>query len=221
MGNRLVTIVGLLLASASPALAQKMELTGLANWVFSDGVTAAGVATAPDGNSYNQVDPGDSASFGLSAGFLVNPNAEVGFIFSAQPTALFFNGPSVERNAGDLTTTTYHGYYGYTIGDGDARVRPYVLVGVGATTFGAVESSINGVPHTFESQTKFSTTIGGGVKYYASPRVGVRAGLRWTPARIPADSAGWWCDDQYSCFVVGGTKYATQVEMGGGVFVRF
>ena len=59
-----------------------------------------------------------------------------------------------------------------------------------------------------------------GVKFYPSPKVGVRFGARWTPDYIKSDAAGWWCDPFWGCYVVGDAQYANLLDLSGGVTFR-
>ena len=117
-------------------------------------------------------------------GFPVNENVELGFLFGQQPSTLVAGG-TVEKEIGDFTTNTYHGYFGYNFGPGDAKVRPYFLFGLGATNYGGTDyTGPNGRSGTLAAFTQFSTTWGAGVKGYGSGHVGYRAGASWTPTYI-------------------------------------
>jgi hypothetical protein len=216
-----LTIAGLLLGfTITPISAQKVEVSGFAGWAFSDGVSATTAVLAPDGNVYDRIDPKDSGIYGFSIGVIPAGNAEFGFLYSYQGTKLLLGGTN-EREIGDMGVSTYHGYFGYNWGETDAKVRPYAFFGLGATTFGDVDFTFNGVGRTISGATRFSTTWGGGVKVFPAPHFGVRAGIRMTPTYIKSDSAGWWCDPFWGCYVVGDTQYSNQVELSGGVTVRF
>jgi hypothetical protein len=207
-------------ASASQAAAQRVEVSGLFGWTFSDGVDGEGIL-APDGNIYDAVDVRDSASWGFAVGVNATDNVEVGFLFGQQLSTLAIEG-TAERELGDLTVNTYHPYVAFNAGPPDARIRPYFLIGFGATNYGSVDyTRYDGVPSTTSSDTQFSTTWGAGVKVYGGSNVGFRAGVQWTPTYIKSDSAGWWCDPWWGCYVVGDAKYANQFTFNGGVVFRF
>jgi len=189
-------------------------------WTFSDGVDGQGVH-ALDGNIYDRVDPKDSAKWGLHGGGYIGPNAEVGFMYSQQLSTLELGGTNT-REVGDLKISNYHGYFGYNFFEPDVKVRPYLFGGLGATTFGEVEyTRFNNVQGTIGSETQFSTTWGAGVKMFAGPNFGIKVGAQWTPTYIKSDSAGWWCDPYWGCYVVGDAKYANQFDFTGGVTIRF
>jgi opacity protein-like surface antigen len=189
-------------------------------WVFSDGVSGDPVI-AGDGNIYDRVDPKDSGAWGLSAGFLYSPNMEVGFLFNQQLTNLVVGGTN-EFEAGDMTVNSYHGYWGYNFGEAEATVRPYALIGLGATSFGSVEfTRLDGSAAETRGETQFSTTWSAGVKIYPSPNVGIRVGANWTPVYIKTDTEGYWCDPYWGCYLVGDAQYSNQLQLLGGVTFRF
>ena len=208
------------LASAAPASAQaRVEVSGFVGWAFSDGVSGNAVL-ASDGNIYDRIDPEDSAIYGFSAGFLVTPNVELGFLYSTQPSTLILGG-TADQEVDDLTISTYHGYFAYNFGAEDAPLRPFILLGLGATSFGSFDATFAGVTREIEGETQFSGTIGAGVKFFFSRYVGARAAFRFTPTYIKSDAAGWWCDPFWGCYLVGDAQYSNQVEFSGGLTVRF
>jgi hypothetical protein len=219
--NSVLAAALIVLIGAVPAFAQDVrpELSITVGWTFSDGVSGDPVLAG--GQFYDRVDPKDSFNWGLGFGFPVNENVELGFLFGQQPSTLLAGG-TTEKEIGDFTTNTYHGYFGYNFGPGDAKVRPYFLFGLGATSYGGVDfTRANGQAGSIASFTQFSTTWGAGVKGYGSGHVGYRAGASWTPTYIKSDSVGWWCDPYWGCYVVGDPQYANQFSLNGGVLFKF
>jgi opacity protein-like surface antigen len=208
----------LMLASA-PAFAQKAELGVTFGWVISDGVDFGSSVVAP-GGVYSRVDPKDSFGWGIDLGFFVGPNAEVGFLYGQQLSKLEVSGTKIV-DVGDMTISTYHGTFTYNFGAHDAAVRPYLMGGLGATSFGSVDYVGNRGPGTINSSTRFSTTWGAGAKFYGASKVGARVGVLWTPTYISSEAAGYWCDPYWGCYLVGNAKYSNQFELQGGVTFRF
>jgi hypothetical protein len=213
-------------ASAAPALAQtpKVEVSGILGWTFSDGVSGNNVV-AGDGNIYNRLDPKDSASFGFSIGFLVTDNAEVGFMYAHQMSKLVAGG-TTDRELGDMGINSYHGYFGYNFAPHDSPLIPFVYGGLGASNYSSVDTTTGPIAtpsatRTLQGGTKFSTTWGGGVKFFPSPKVGIRIVGSFTPTYIKSDATGWWCDPYWGCYLVGNAQYSNQVTLGGGVTLRF
>lgn len=220
--NSVLTAAFIMLMGAVPALAQDVrpEVSINLGWTFSDGVSATTPVIA-GGQIFDRVDPKDSFSWGAQVGIPVNENVELGFLFGSQMSQLVAGGTS-EFEIGDFMVNTYHGYFGYNFGPGDAKVRPYFLFGLGATNYGGTDyTGPNGRSGTLASFTQFSTTWGAGVKGYGSGHVGYRAGASWTPTYIKSDSVGWWCDPYWGCYVVGDPQYSNQFSLTGGVLFKF
>jgi Outer membrane protein beta-barrel domain len=210
----------IVLVAAAPAFAQpRVELSGIIGWTFSDGVTGQAVP-ALDGNIYDELDVADSFSWGFGIGVLTSDNVEVGFMYGRQESRLDAKGTNTVE-IGDMAVSTYHGYFAYNFGPADSPVRPYVLGGLGATTYGSVPFDVGGRVGETEGNTQFSTTWGAGVKFVPSRGIGARAGIQWTPTYIKSDAAGWWCDPFWGCYVVGDAQYSNQFSFNGGVIVRF
>jgi opacity protein-like surface antigen len=170
---------------------------------------------------FDRVDPQDSFKWGFMGGFLATPNVEVGFQFGQQLTRLEAGGTSTVE-IGDLTVNTYHGYVAYNFGEEDAPLRPYVMGGMGATSFSSVDFTTRaGAPGTINGETQFSTIFGAGVKFFANPNVGARVGIQWIPTYIKSDAGGWWCDPFWGCYLVGDPQYSNQWDFSGGITFRF
>src|SRR5215510_5915133 len=153
-------ILAVVIASwAVPALAQEKhaEITVLAGWALSEGVSGDPVI-AGNLNVYDRVDPKSAFKWGLSGGVLVTHEAEVGFRFGRQLSTLKASGPrGASTNVGNMTVDTYHGYFAFNFLDDADAVRPYVMGGVGATHFSAVDfTRLNGQTGTIGGVTRFS-----------------------------------------------------------------
>jgi opacity protein-like surface antigen len=222
MFRKVLVVTFIILAAASAAWAQtpKVEITGLVGWTLADGVTGDPVR-ASNGQTYDKVEPQDSVNFGFSLGFFATPSAEIGFLWRRQATKMDVSGTTT-TTVGDLNIDGYHGYGAYYFGDAEAKARPYLMLGLGATHYGGVSyRQADGSTADTDGGTQFSTTWGAGVKVNASPNVGVKLGIQWTPTYIKSDAAGWWCDPWWGCYVVGDAQYSNQLEFVGGVAVRF
>jgi len=211
----------LVLTGAAPAFAQvKGEVGIFAGWTFADGVETDNAIIVPGVGTFTRIDPKDSFGWGIDVGVLFGEGAEVGFIYSNQPSKLEVGGTTTVE-LGDMKINTYHGYFAYNFGGSDAKVRPYVMGGFGATNYGSVDFQTINRSGTIGGVTKFSSTWGVGVKGYPGGKVGYRAGIRFTPAYIKSDAVGWWCDPYWGCYVVGDAQYANLFDFTGGVTFRF
>jgi hypothetical protein len=198
----------------------RFEGSGRVGWTFADGVSASSPVTASDGNIYNRVDPADSMSWGFTLGMFLTRSFEVEFIFDRQRTTLEASGTrTVEVDSLDIGN--YHGSLAYNFGREDSSVRPYFFGGVGATSYSSLSFvGADGKARDIAGQTRLSPTFGGGVKVYRG-RIGARAEVRMTPTYIKSDATGWWCDPYWGCYVTSKSQYAGQLQMTGGVTVRF
>ena len=215
-------VTGLALASMTPAMAQavRVEASVLFGWTFSDGVSGQAIRGG-DGQIYDRLDPKDSASWGFDVGGYVTEQMQVGFLFGQQMSTLQAGGTAT-RDIGDLKVNTYHGYVAYNLGDTSHQVRPYLLIGLGATNYGSVDyTRVGGQSDTIAGETQLSTTWGAGVKMFPSLNVGVRFGAQWPPTYIKSDAVGTWCDPYWGCYVVGDAQYSNQWNLGGGISFRF
>lgn len=197
----------------------KSEFSFMLGWTFSEGVTGDPIL-AGDGNIYDRIDPKDSFSWGFTADYSFTDHYQVGFWYSRQESALEIGGTTT-REIDDLKVDSYHGVFSYNFGDPEASMRPFVFAGIGATSYGDVSFTANGGPVIIDGPTKFSTTFGGGIKLYPSDMFGVRIAARWTPTYISSDAEGWWCDPYWGCYLVSDSDYSTQIQMEGGIMVRF
>jgi outer membrane protein W len=217
-----MTFVTMAVLAAGSASAQdpRVEISGLAGWTFSDGVTGA-AATVPGVGTFNGIEPKDSFSWGLTAGFFVTSNVEVEFLFDRQASQFAVTGTSTV-DIGDVSVDNYHGVLAYNFGESDAQVRPFVFGGLGATRYGTLSfTGAAGQSRELGGETQFSTTWGAGVKLYPGKAFGLRLQGRWTPTYIKSDAAGWWCDPYWGCYVLSDAQYANQFELTGGVTLRF
>jgi opacity protein-like surface antigen len=221
MRYQFLAIAALAAVAFTPAgaSAQKVEVSANVGWTLSDGVQGDGVR-ALDGNIYDTIDVKDAFNWGFGVGFHASEGAEVGFLFNQQMSTLGVNGTN-EVEIGDMKVNNYHPYFAYNFGHEDAKVRPFVLIGLGATSYSSVPFTRPGFSGETDSATKFSTTWGAGAKIFASPNVGFRVAAQWTPTYITTEGEGWWCDPYWGCYVVGDAKYSNQFHLQGGVVFRF
>jgi opacity protein-like surface antigen len=211
-------LLGMALA-AGPAAAQKVEASVGVGYSASEGISTDQRAIL--GVIYDTVAVDSGSSFHFTIGFFANEQSEVEFLFGRQNSRLQADGPSGKKPISELAVYNYMGNYVYNWGTHDARVRPYFFGGIGATNYSFGDNLLPGSTGNIEGKTKFATNWGGGVKFYFSPNVGVKVGIRWTPTYIKSDPAGVWCDPFYGCWQLGDPDYSHQFETSGGVTFRF
>jgi hypothetical protein len=54
--------------------------------------------------------------------------------------------------------------------------------------------------------TQFFSTWALGVKLNPAPHFGIRLEGQLTPTYIKSDAAGWWCDPNWGCYMVGNAQ---------------
>lgn len=207
-------------ASLAEAQDKRFEISGNVGYTLSDGVNGDPVL-AGDGNIYDSIGPADSISFGITLGYFVTPNWELEFLWDRQPTQLEVGGTNT-LEIGDLSVDNFHGLATYNFGEDDVIARPYFSLGAGVTAAGDLDFvGAGGVERSIEGSTRFSGTLGAGVKIYPGETVGLKLGARWTPTYIKSDAEGWWCDPYWGCYVVGDAQYSNQFEFHAGITLRF
>ncbi len=215
-------------AAATPAIAdglpavieaKRIEISASISYTFSSGIEVTPVNLG-GGLIIDSVGPKNGFSVGLQGDYSLTENFAVGFLWSHQGSELrsdFLGGGTLDFT--DLSVSNYHGVITYHLGDEDARIRPFFFGGIGATRYHP--DSIRNFE--FDSETRFSTTWGGGIKVFPKPSLGVKLTGRWTPTKISSRPKGIWCSGFYpwSCWVVSNTQHSHQLEFSGGLIFRF
>jgi len=150
-----VVIAVLVVLSALPGEAQKVEISPFA------GLRFGGSATAETGIAY---DLDTTSSYGLGLEFALRPEAHVQLLWSHQPTG--FDRFSLDDDGRiELDIDYLHAGTTYVF-DPSNRTRPFLGMTVGATLVSAPDEGV--------SATFFSFSIGGGVKLLVNDHVGIR-----------------------------------------------
>ena len=221
MLRRIAVVIAAILLLSAPAYAQRFDASFSGGYTTSEGVNVN--ESTLSGLVFESVEVNSGGSFNFTFGVYATPNVLIEFLYGRQMSKLEVKGVGFSEVLSDLSVDNYHVNFVYHWGAGDARVRPFALGGLGATHY-----AINNVRPPFEDSpaeergnTQFSWTFGAGVKAYATPNLGFKGMVRWTPTYIKSDPAGYWCDPFYGCWVLGDSDYSQQFEMSGGVTFRF
>jgi len=218
---RRALVVASLMALATPAYAQvRFEASIMGGYTFAEGVEANTTVITPSG-AFNKIELKSGGAVDLSFGVVAHNGAEVGFIWSRQMSHVNLTGPGSAKDLGNMNVDSYHGYIGYNFMP-EGMFHPYVYIGFGATGYGDVPyTNAVGNPGTIQGLSRYSTTVGFGVKYWAGDHFGFRAGMIYTPTYITSSAEGWWCDPYWGCYLVGDHKYSNQFQINGGFSFRF
>jgi len=212
--------VALMGVPAASAQERRFEFGGSVGWTFSDGVHGLEVGTS--GLPATGIGPENAFSYSLFASYFLNENLQLGVQAGRQESELRLKAaPPLEGGAIDIDN--YHAVLTTLLGDDDLRARPYFLFGLGVTRFGHVNfTGVDGVPRFFQARTRFSPTVGTGLKYYLrSHKYGLNFGVRWTPTFLDSENAGFWCNPYWGCFLVENSQFIHQLEVAGGIQLRF
>ena len=221
MKFRIVLVLALMFSLSPLAQAQdyRMEVTPFFGYTFSTGVDVA-IADSGSGVFVDKITPKSGFTWGFQADVLAGESFAIGFLYSNQFSKLELREVGGQKtDITDAKVRNYHAMFTYNVGDEDEPMRPFIFAGLGATQYAA--DDILGNPT--DSNSRFSTTWGGGVKWYGTDHIGVRTGLRWTPTYIKSDPAGYWCNPFWpgGCWLVSEAHYSHQWQFDAGLILRF
>ena len=189
-----------LLAASEPARAQSWEVSGLAAYTPSAGLDNQ----APE---LSELDIAGGFTWGIQGARLFGPRWGVEVLWTQQGSALTVGTEAGSSNLFTMTIQQLHGDVVYHLGTADAKLRPFVFGGLGATFFSADD---------LDSETKFSFGLGAGVKYFRWDAIGIRAHFRYKPTMLNDEDAGTFCDPFGFC-----QSTLSQIEFAGGAVLRF
>ena len=215
-----IAIAASIASAVSPAVAQdRAEISGFFGYSFSEGID---VTRGTLVNEFiDHVNVGSSISYGGAVNFWVDDMTQVGFLFGLQDSSLGVKG-SLEREVTGLNVYNYHATATVHAGSSSSDVRPFFMFGLGATQYSP--SDVMGF--SFDSEWRFSGTLGVGVKAYVNEKVGLSFTGRWTPTYIKSDAAGVYCSPYWTpyygggCTVIADPDYSNQFELSGGIILR-
>ncbi|HTS01253.1 MAG TPA: peptidylprolyl isomerase [Thermoanaerobaculia bacterium] len=188
------------------------EITPTAGWRWG-GTTSESVTSY-----FEKIGTPNTLSWGLTAEYVVTPWGSLEVLWSHQDTSLTakFTAGTIGYNdkLSHLNIDTFQVGGMWMSGDSSNKARLYFDVLLGVTL-------LTPSPE-FNSITRFSGSIGGGIKYYFADHFGLRAGARWMPVYINSSSSGGsTCDPVYGCYTWYGTNYLNQGDAYGGLILRF
>ncbi len=183
------------------------------------GYRLGGTASTSYSAFIESVEVSPALSFGMTLEYALSPRASLEFIWSHQDTELKLNyrqtppeGYSERLTHLNVDTFQIGGLWQFgTYGD---SFRPYLdfLLGM---------SILTPAPQ-FSTLTRFSGSVGGGVKYFHSDKLGLRLGLRFMPIYINSSSSGYgYCDPWYGCYTYYNSNYINQFDAYTGLTFRF
>ena len=213
MRIRFFGVMCLLLSGATAASAQyprpyPFEVQPFVGYTFGGSVNLA-----PNAQNIVKANFESSPVYGVSVLYNGRPNWGLEFLWHRQPTKVFgeINETTTFPTKIDLNLDQYHGNLIITLADEQVRLKPFLLVGMGATRAGGAGDSI----------TKFSMGVGGGVRYFFSEHMGMRMQGRWSPTYIKSTTAGFYCSYWGFCWEINDAHFLHQYDATVGLIVRF
>ena len=210
MGRRQPWLAVCMILGAATAMGQNVELTGFIGRQMNGGLD---LSTA----FFQRMDVQNGRTYGLAAGYLRGDHYGVEFMWA------YNKADTVARPSGGgsgvkiftLDTNQYIGNFLAHFTRREKSVRPFLLMGLGATNLHPARAGLNGI-------TRLVGDLGGGVKYNFSRRLGLRLQAKWSPAYVATTKAGYWCDPVLGgCWTVGDNHYLNEFDATVGVTLRF
>ncbi len=99
----------------------------------------------------------------------------------------------------------------------DPRAMPYVMAGLGVTTYYVDRNGQS------DSKSHFSFALGGGMKYFLTSHFGVRGEARWSPTVVSSSDSSLWCivGGGAICLINLKTSVQHELDLTGGLVFRF
>ena len=159
-----IALAGMLAPEAHADISPRFEITPFAGYRTGGGFKIEDA----EGNTSGSVDVGDDASFGLDLGLYRDDHGFYEFLYSQQQASLDANDPLL--NSLDVKVE-YYQFGGTAIFPGESdRLFPYLSMTIGATRLSAGGG--------YDSETKFSGSLGGGLRVPFNDNFVATLGLR-------------------------------------------
>lgn len=182
---------------------QQFEITPFAGYLFTSNLQTLDGELIID----NNLDYGAALDIRLSDDLLIEllynrMETEVGLRKEYYNITDYLFDMSVEYFQGGVQVETEAGQF-----------RPFAAFTIGVTYFNPKDNRYN-------TNLEFSFTAGGGVKYYFTNNIGVRAQWRFL-LPIYFSSAAIFCNDGYCGIVISGGTYLLQYDLTAGLTIGF
>ncbi len=210
MRHRL-SATALLVILPATARSQTVEVTPVVGYRFGGSFTA-GTGTGPQGD-FGTYEVEDAASFGVHLGFRVSRDGEVEALYARQNTRLSTGGLFTGTPVFDLALETWHAGGNYLFKEEDARVRPYIGMGLGFTRL------LPG-PANLTSETRFSASFAAGAKVWLGRHVGLRFEARGFFTFL-GGSRQSFCQTASGCLIHAEGDVISQGDARAGLVLRF
>jgi hypothetical protein len=190
----------LALLAASPAARAddvRFEITPFIGYRVGGGFDAE----SADGSATESVDVEDGSSWGIDLGLYADSFAFYELLYSTQTTGLDSRDPTL---ASVDVTTEYYQFGGTAFFPGEQWLVPYLSLTIGATRFSADGG--------YGSDTKFSGSLGGGLRLPFTDNFGATLGVRGYLTFVESDT-------DFFC-VSGGGEGACLLRSSGSTYFQ-
>ena len=206
-----IVIVGLVGAASLLWGQGGFELTPTVGYRFGGNIELVNPALNPN---FRKLEVESNPAFGVALNHGVHDNIQVEFQWSRQDTHV--NGRSRINNTATRLfgayVDQYHANFLFHPADEGSHNQPFLVFGLGASTFNPRAA--------LSSRTQFSFELGGGIKHFFTPHVGLRLEAKWTPTYLRSNEE-WFCNGFDQCYSVSDPVYAQQGEVSSGIIFRF
>jgi opacity protein-like surface antigen len=185
----------------SSGWAQQVEITPLIGYQFGGKVTV----------QRGTLNIKDSMNYGVILDITVRPNTQLELSYSRQDTRVEVRGVNIDNPIHDATVEYWQ--IGGLVEYPKDRVRPFGLFTLGATHFNPKTAGVSSV-------WRFSGTIGGGVKVFLSPNIGLRLQGRILLPYLSGGSS-FFCGLPGGCYVTLGGTVLLQADVTAGLILAF
>ncbi|MCE3284932.1 MAG: uncharacterized protein K0R70_1188 [Steroidobacteraceae bacterium] len=201
---RALGLVFTLLAAAAQAEPPRFEVTPFVGGRLGGGFDVVDEETGDE----DSVDLDNGASFGLDDGLYAHENGFYELLYSTQETSFDSDDPAVD---GVDVRIDYLQLGGTAFFPQDKFYVPYLSFTLGATFLEPTRGN-------YDSETKFSGSLGGGFRFPVSERFSVVLGLRGYLTLVDSDTDLFCLSnaEQASCLVrsSGSTFFQTEGQLG-------
>ena len=189
----------ILLSQAAVANTKDYEITPFVGWRTSNSLEEVSTGTT--------VELKETGSFGIILSMKEDAYTNYDFLFSRQNTELL---PSTSTGVAEPVRLDYY-QIGGTVFYEHAKLNPFISGGLGAT-------HISPADDRYSSDTKFSLSVGGGLKFPLAQNVGLRFDVRGY-GTVVGSSGAILCDG--GCTVKFTGSLFMQFEASAGLSIAF